>query len=301
MIDQAELRRQEYARRVNRVMDYVSENLSGDLRLDTLARVANFSPYHFHRIFKSIVGETLNDFIRRVRAERAADHLLHNPTMSITEIALRCGYSSPSAFAREFRQMYEMSASQFRAGEHEPMIRIRRAAGETYQTVVTGRAGSEMVFDVDVKRLPERHVAYVRHIGPYNEIERAFARLMRWAGPRNLLRFPQTLTLAIYHDNPDVTPVTKLRADACVTVPEPTPVSGEVGTMTVPGGLFAVAHVEIDVTQYSEAWDRLIGEWMPQSGYQPDDRLCYEVYRNNPEEHPAKKHIVDICEPVRPL
>jgi AraC family transcriptional regulator len=124
---------------------------------------------------------------------------------------------------------------------------------------------------------------------------------MRWAGPRGLLRFPETSMLAIYHDGPDVTPIAHLRSDACVTVPVGTPVDGEVGTMTIPGGKFAVAHVEIDPTQYGEAWDRLIADWLPSSGYQPDDRLCYELYLNDPDKHPEKKHIVDICEPIRPL
>ncbi|MBU0595441.1 GyrI-like domain-containing protein, partial [Candidatus Bipolaricaulota bacterium] len=62
-----------------------------------------------------------------------------------------------------------------------------------------------------------------------------------------------------------------------------------------------VAHVEIDPTQYSEAWDRLMGDWMPQSGYQPDDLMCYEIYLNSPDKHPEGKHIVEICEPIRPL
>ena len=44
-----------------------------------------------------------------------------------------------------------------------------------------------------------------------------------------------------------------------------------------------------------------MGEWLPESGYQPDDRLCYEIYLNDPTTNPQRKHIVDICEPVKPL
>ncbi|MCX6100333.1 MAG: AraC family transcriptional regulator, partial [Candidatus Bipolaricaulota bacterium] len=103
MIDQEELRRREYVGRINRVMDYIQAHLAGDLGLESLARVAGFSPFHFHRVFRAVVGETLNDFIRRVRVGAAANRLLGNPRESITEIAVACGYSSPSAFAREFR------------------------------------------------------------------------------------------------------------------------------------------------------------------------------------------------------
>ena len=158
-----------------------------------------------------------------------------------------------------------------------------------------------MRFSVNVKDMPEMHVAYVRHIGPYNRIGEAFERLMRWAGPRSLVNFPNTTELAVYHDSPDITEESKLRSDACITVPAEVKAAGEVGITTIPGGKFAVAHVEIRPDQFGEAWDKLMGEWLPESGYQPDDRMCYEIYLNNPQQHPEGKFIVDICEPVRPL
>lgn len=305
MLDQGEIRRQEYVGRINRAIDHIRADLTGDLSLEALARVANFSPYHFHRIFKSIVGQTVNTFIRRVRLQMAASQLIHNPKKSITRISTDCGYSSPSSFARDFRQMYGMSGSQFRAGGQASVDKVREALSqqgiEFYPNAAPTDERTPMVFSVEVKTMPELYVAYIRHVGRYDRIGESFGRLMRWAGPRGLLRFPETKILAIYHEGPDMTPVGQLRSDACVTVPKGTPVDGEVGAMTIPGGKFAVAHVEIAVTQYGEAWDRLIADWLPRSGYQPDDRLCYELYLNDPEQHPEKKHIVDICEPIRPL
>jgi AraC family transcriptional regulator len=317
LIDQEELRRREYVGRVNRVMDYVHANLAGDLRLETLARIASFSPFHFHRVFKAVIDETLNDFIRRIRVTTAAARLLNNPRESITEIAVRCGYSSPSAFAREFRAAFGTSASEFRRGGRDAARKIRQVESKNgqaeskerkdfappppYTPGISDTRRTMMKFSVEVKQMPEWNVVYARHIGAYNKIGGAFERVFKWAGPRGLVRFPETKSLAVYHDSPEVTDPSKLRSDACLTVPPGTKVDGEIGTMKIPGGLFAVAHVEIEVTQFGEAWDKLIGEWMPKSGYQPDDRLCYEVYLNDPDAHPEKKWIVDICEPVRPL
>jgi len=316
MIDQEELRRREYVGRVNRVMDYNQANLSGDLRLNTLAQVASFSPFHFHRVFKSVVGETLNDFIRRVRVSTAATRLLSNPKLSITDVAVGCGYSSSSAFAREFRNAFGMSASEFRRGGRDTARKIRqlernngqaegkmqkdRMADATYTPDNSSARRNLMKLSVEVKQMPEWNVVYARHIGAYNKIGEAFERIFKWAGARGLVRFPETKSLAVYHDSPEVTDVSKLRSDACLTVPPGTKGDGEIGTMKVPGGLFAVAHVEIDVTQFGEAWDKLM-EWMPTSGYQPDDRMCYELYLNDPDTHPEKKWQVDICEPIRPL
>jgi AraC-like DNA-binding protein len=90
------LQEQEYISRINRVIDYIQNNLHKSLSLNELARVACFSIFHFHRIFSAIIGETLNDFIQRLRVEKAASLLLSNPKKSITEIAFDCGSMRPS-------------------------------------------------------------------------------------------------------------------------------------------------------------------------------------------------------------
>jgi len=320
MHNRRERMRQEYVARINRVMDYIGANLNGDLCLEKLAGVANFSPYHFHRVFRGMTGETLNTFIRRIRAETAAMKLINNPKMTITAIAMHCGFSSSASFAREFRTFFGMSASQFRRGGLKSLSKLRQPKSKIGKSIrkdgkddaaslnytegilqIKRRRMKMIEMTVEVKELPELHVAYIRHVGPYNQIGGAIEKLMRWAGPRRLINFPETKLLGVYHDNPEITEESKLRSSACITVPKDTPVEGEVGKMTIPGGLFAVAHVEINEDQYAEAWDKLMGEWFPESGYQPNDRLCYELYLNDPKTHPKGKHIVDICEPVRPL
>ena len=101
--DQRKYLRESYIARINRVIDYVEANIDKELTLSELAEVALFSPFHFHRIFSAIVGETLNGFIQRLRIEKAATMLVQNPKKSITEIAFDCGFSGSSAFARAFR------------------------------------------------------------------------------------------------------------------------------------------------------------------------------------------------------
>ncbi len=158
---------------------------------------------------------------------------------------------------------------------------------------------------VEIREVPEMTVAYIRNIGPYKGNEqlfgRLFGRLMQWAGPRGLIRFPETMMLTIYHDNPDITEEDKHRISVCITVPPDTKTEGEIGKMAIPPGKYAVAHFEILPTQYGDAWNSLMGGWFPQSGYQPDDRPCFEAYLNDPKSHPEGKHIVDICVPLKPM
>ncbi|HUG35538.1 MAG TPA: AraC family transcriptional regulator [Candidatus Limnocylindrales bacterium] len=87
----------EYEKRVNRVIDHIGGHLGEDLRLSPLARVAAFSPFHFHRVFRAITGEPLFGYIQRLRVEKAAWALATYPDQSVLEIALDHGFSSESS------------------------------------------------------------------------------------------------------------------------------------------------------------------------------------------------------------
>jgi AraC family transcriptional regulator len=158
---------------------------------------------------------------------------------------------------------------------------------------------------VTVELLPKITVAYVRHIGPYKGnsdlFGQLFGKLMKWAGPRGLLDQKDLSCLSVYHDDPEVTDESRLRVSACITVPPETGVSGEVGKMEIDAGSYAVARFELAENEFQDAWDFVYGEWLPKSGYQPDDRPCFERCCNDPATHPQKKHIIDICVPVKPM
>jgi AraC family transcriptional regulator len=323
--------RKEYASRINRVIDYIEAHLDKDLSLETLAKVACFSRYHFHRLFGAITGESLGQFILRIRVEKAASKLIHNPKESITQIAFECGFSGSAAFAKAFRKAFGMSAREWRA-EGRPVDRKickdKSNTGKTFRNNRKDLTVSSLYIEaenitltqtwrirmktkpqieatVEVKEIPEMLVAYVRHIGPYkgndNLFKGLFGKLMTWAAPRGLLRFPETKMLTVYHDDPQIADEDKLRIDVCISVPEGARGEGDIGTMTIPGGKDAVARFEISPGQYLDAWNAVYGGWFPESGYQPDDRPCYEVYLNDPRQHPEGKHIVEIHAPVRPL
>ena len=317
--------RAEYIARVNRVVDHIERNLDQPLPLAALADIAHLSRFHFHRVFGAMVGETLNQFVLRLRLEKAARALAVNRDRSITAVAIDCGFSSPATFARAFKAAFEMSATQWRdEGHRKSRLADRknrkhlRNAGnaERASTCYIGPGTAALAWrlemqngtkplsaTVTVQDLPERNVAYLRHVGPYGQtavIPRLFEELRRWAGARGLIG-ADTVSLIVAHDDPNVTPGDKLRLSVCTTVPPGTSTDGEVGTMSIPGGKFGVARFEIPPARIAEAWGAVMGGWLPESGFQPDDRLCYEIAVNNPAEHPEGKIVLDICVPVRPL
>ena len=315
----------EYKARINRVLDYIERNLDGDLSLEHLAGIACFSPFHFHRVFRAIMGEPLGRFIQRLRIEAAARKLAGAPHIPITTIALECGFSDSSAFSRAFREQFGMTPSAWRTICDTPGSKMGTPIGKN--TPSYGNHGQEspefsMYFDnvaktltwrihmndtsysISVEEQPEMTVAYIRHVGPYKGDTALFGRLIgalcTWAGPRGLLNQDAKL-LALYHDDPEVTDAGKQRLSICLSVPPDTEVNGEIGRMIVAGGTYAVGRFELDANQYEEAWGIMYGRWLPQSGYQPADGPPYEWYRNDPKQHPEGKCIVDICIPVKPL
>lgn len=175
---------------------------------------------------------------------------------------------------------------------------------ETGAATWTVGAGSLGPTRVTVEHLPTMHVAYVRHTGRYQGISEVFAdlftRLMTWAQPLGLVTSQASL-LAAYHDNPSITEDDRLRVTVCLTVPQETEVSGGVGRMEIDGGTFAVGHFELGEHDYPEAWYAMAGGWLPECGYEPDDRLPFERYPIGREAADPDKNVVEICLPVRPL
>ncbi len=308
----------EYKSRINRVIDYIEKNIDHEFTLDELAQIAFFSKYHFHRIFSSIMNETLFDFIQRTRMEKAASLLLTNNEMTVTTIAYACGFSSHALFTRTFNKYFKMSPTNWRKikkNNNQINSNIvqegrnqKKALNYTNVYVEYTEKNNYWRFSmntqhqiVEVKELPDMTVAYVRHIGPYKGDEALFGKLYgkicTWAGPRNLIG-KDAKFLTVYHDDPKITKENKLRISVSLVVPPNTEVSGEIGKMTIAGGKYAVSRFVLAKDEFMQAWDWVYGTWLPQSGYQPDDRLCFELF---PEEPKNGKYTVDICVPVKPL
>lgn len=315
---------EEYKSRINRVLDYIEKNLGKDFTLEELSEIANFSKFHFHRIFAVMVGETLFQFIQRIRLEKAASMMVGNPRLPLGQIAVDCGFSDQATFARAFKSNFKVSASQWRKEKLNLESNLSKTNSNTSQTHRNSDQtpeGTSLYFRtinqtktrrynmktpvVRVEELKPFTVAYVRHIGPYKGdpdlFEKLFNKLFMWAGPRGLTHNPDTKVIVIYHDNPEITSEDLLRTSVCISVPDNTTVDGEIGKMTVSGGKYALARCEVIETEFQEAWTWVCGEWLPSSGYQPDDAPCFEWYQGDHKEHPEGKFVLDICVPVKPL
>src|SRR5437899_2969129 len=103
-----------YERRMHKVLDHIDRQLDKPLDLESLAEVAHFSPFHFHRLFAAWMGETLGDYLRRRRVEVAAMRLSSQPRLSVLTAAISVGFGSGEAFTRAFKTRFGCSPTTWR-------------------------------------------------------------------------------------------------------------------------------------------------------------------------------------------
>jgi AraC family transcriptional regulator len=291
---------EDYRARMLRVLVHIQKHLDGELALEELASVAHFSPFHFHRIFRGLVGESVKEHVRRLRLERAA-HRLRHTGQTVMEIALDAGYQTPESFTRAFQRMFDQSPTEFRT-RHGVVAYGPAPSGVHF--VAKGVLDSfrpvhhnSPPLEVRIEQLPEMRVAFVRHTGPYEDTDVAYEQLMAWAGRRGLLKPPVTV-FGIAYDDPTVTAPDKLRYDAALAVPGDLTPEGEIGMQTLPGGKYAVTAHCGPYETLGETYTRFCGEWLPLSGHELLAGPALEFYRNSPQDTPPEKLLTDIYMPL---
>jgi AraC family transcriptional regulator len=228
-----------YQERIVRALTHIQGQLDAELPLEDLARIACFSPYHFHRVFRGMVGEPVAEYLRRLRLERAA-HRLKRQDQSVTDLAFEAGYESHEAFTRAF---------------------------------------------------------HIRHMGPYDRVSGTWQWLAAWAGPRGLFG-PGTRFIGLSWDDPDITPVEKLRYDAAITVSRPVQPEGDIGVTELAGGPYATIVHKGPYETLGGAYQALFGGWLPASGRELRDDPCLEAYLNSPQNTRPEELLTAIHVPL---
>lgn len=293
--------------RISKAISFIEENLSDKLVLEEIAKEAYFSSFHFHRLFKIVTKETVNDFITRKRIEKAASFLIHKKEKSVTEISEAIGFTNLSSFSRAFKKFYGLSPAEFRKETPSKFSKICKEESKNGQVEVrfeeyicniqNALNWIKMNAKTEVKIVPEIKVAYISHQGKMDVIGNVYNRLMRWAMPKGLMNQPDLKMITIYHDSPKITDPNNLRMSACMTLSSEVNSEGEVNLKTLPATKCIVSRFELGFHEFQQAWESNF-VWMSEHGYKKADKDPFEIYHNNPNEHPEGKSIVDLCIPV---
>lgn len=301
-----------YVDRMHRVVEHIDQNIDRFLDLETLAEVAHFSPFHFHRLFSAWMGETLGAYLRRRRCEVAATRLLAQPKLSILQVALSVGFGSAEAFTHAFNARFDRSPTSWRLqqsaarpaksnpdqmlSKHDQALpgRLRQNGDPSSPTV-------ESSMNVEIVDRRPTPIAYLRYVGPYGSPISAFwqTQAYPWMVTNSLIGQAR---YGISHDDPNVTAAAQCRYDAGCEVPAGFVGAGNAHQTIIPGGKYAALNFKGTIVDFEPAWMALLRDWLPSSGLQLDSRPMFEYYPTDSRYDPATGVLeCKLCVPVMPL
>jgi len=268
---------EDYTKRINLVLDYIECNLETSLSLDEMAKIANFSKYHFHRIFISIVGESPIQYQRRKRLESSAKELYQAKT-AIKEISFKYGFSSPAVYSRDFIKHFGKSPKSLRKS-------------------LISRIENSKNYNIEVKNIKSFKFAYYRAVG-FNSIVPKFIEL------RISLRKDKVKVgtmVEFINDNQYITEKSKCRYDIGYIITDSECDSDEYILKDTNDQKYAIHRLKGRTTRIEESYDQIYC-WLLRNNYEPDDSplmiLFYKMFSLKPVL-PIDFTIADVCVPVK--
>ena len=283
-----------YIMGINRVQDYIENHLDKTLTVKELADIAAFSQYHFLRIYGLLTGETLYAFIKRLRLEKAAFLLSSRRDRSITDIALSVGFSNQASFAKAFKQKFGISGREYR--NKNKSVEEVRFTGYSHEEIDM----NIQPVDIQIRTEKARKLIYLRYTGPYKGdsdlFSEMFQKLYQWANERDLVS-RNSRWFVIYHDLGLETDEDQLRLSVCMSVDRNVALNGEIGLLELKEGKYGVGRFHVNPSEYGKAWYYMFANWLPGSGFKPDETFALEHYPPA-ELSPEGKRLVEIYIPI---
>jgi AraC family transcriptional regulator len=259
----------------NDLMHYIYENIDSQINLDTLSEDFHLSKFHMHRIFKQEFDSNIYETIKSIRLQKAANLLITNRNSTISEISSICGYSSQTSFIRAFGARFGMSPKKWRKGGYME-----------YSNQIINDVPKGLTSDIQynklsplIKKMPSFEVYYIRHHGYDESIKKCWQQLQALVLSEEIEEYTQ---IAIYHDNPIITPLKECNYVACLKVEDKTKFS----TIKLPSfEVHAGVYAEFSAQGYHDDILKLIQqiyhEWLPTSGFETTNKPPYAIYKEN--------------------
>ena len=277
--------REEYQKCVNAVVDYINLHLGEEIDLKSLAKISHFSPFYFHRIMKAFLGEPVGTFIVRTRTETAA-RLLRYTDLPIADIAYRIGYSSSSSLSKVFKQFYGISPLEYRNNKNFVIMK-------------PAIIHSELKLKREIKELPVRNMIYIRLFGDYKLTDYCgtWMRLQQFVQEEKL-PMGEVMPYCIFHDDPKVTPIEKLRTDVCMVMPAAVTPKGNIGFKQLPAGRYAIFLYKGSYEHLQSVYDTIYGKYIPEMECTFRDEASAERYLNHPADTAPDELLTEIYIPI---
>ena len=301
--------KEDYLKRVNIVVEYINNHLDEDIDLEKLADISNFSKWHFQRIMRAFLGESIGAFIQRKRVETAAK-LLRDTDLPISAIAYEVGYDTPSSLSKVFRLFCQISPSEYRNNKNcmimKP-IQVNENLTLKAPKIIT---------------LEPKQAIYLSLTGSYQSLDFSGAWGHLWQFVKENKLFSAGIEhIAICHDDPKITEEENLHTDICLVLPKKAEPKGKIGVKTIEGGKYAKFLYVGSYEHLGAVYDAIYGKWLPENGgctcekcctpysqsCPPEcdcgcilrDAPCLEKYLNNSDKTPPEKLKTEIYVPIK--
>jgi AraC family transcriptional regulator len=300
--------KQEYIEPVNKVIRYIEQTIDKEFSLEDLASVACFSPFHFQRVFKAVMGESPKQYIKRLRLEEAARILTFQPELNILEVALRVGFQSLEAFSRAFKDYYTISPNNYRKLEEIERININQIPYvknivENETKIEISLPSKNLEFNdllIEIVKRPTQKCVYLQTtLQSPQIIKGSFKKIKQWSEAHEIFS-DDTIVFGIIKDYPIFTSIEKCRYLTCVSVKTLTKTSGLVSYLEIPSTRYASFNINGGFHEIIKLVSYIVHNWLPQSGY----KLKLEPILQFPESDPTitnfNENSYKIFVPVEP-
>jgi AraC family transcriptional regulator len=261
--------KKQHQQRMNKVVNFIENHLDDTLNMQILISLSCYSEFHFHRLFRSYVGESVYGYRKRLLLERSVKQLLHS-TETITEIAFNCGYDNQASFNKAFKNQYSYSPSQ-----------VRQLEVSLQKQTLNHNIERQVEMKPIIKNINDIHVVCAREIGSYAQAApKAWGRVMKY-GYSNRLMTKEVRLIGITHDDPQITDAQQIRYDACLDLNTDISVEDNLSKHTITGGKYAVFLHKGAYEGLQQAYSYIFNEWLPDSEFNiKQNEPCFEVYLN---------------------
>lgn len=276
-----------YEKAVNKAVDYINSHLYESPDIKKLSAIAHLSEFHFHRIFKAIMGENVGEYIARLRLENIAQRLRMTKA-TLDKIALETGYATKHALSKAFKKHFGISPSSYRKLPQNVAFFDKKSDQ------------SNILVEPEIRTVEAKKIVYVRIVDWYGSPDsytKAWKKLGQFAILHSLIN-NTTEYIGLSFDDPTITKPEKCRFYACITTNKDIKPTGSFGVNTIEGGMYAVFLLKGSYSKLLDMYFNIYINWLPQSGYGLSNMYAFEKYLNNPNHVPEEKLLTEIYVPV---
>lgn len=256
---------------INLALVYVHNNFDSNITAEDLAKVSGYSIFHFHRIFKDIVGQSVNDYIRNTRLEKTSNLLLYNQHKTIEQISLESGFSTATSFSAAFKKKFGMTPKQWRKGGYEKKSIDDKTLIEVENNIEIGTP--------KIVKESEIPMMYMRVHGYKKDVSEIWKKMTAWADEMGLLEKPHRY-IGLFHNHPSFTPYDNARYLACIQTTSNTFRSGNIGKCVISNGRFAKFNFYCKHDELYKMMHLAYMKWLPNSDYEVRNFPAYVEYKN---------------------